>query len=94
MLSKYIFRLSTVKERHRISQVFILPSYQKSGHGKELIDVVYDISLKDEKAFEITTEIPSFEYQCLRDFKELEMIVKNELVDLSSMKTVKTKKEV
>lgn len=47
VLSKYVFKLSTVKERHRISQVFILPSYQKSGHGKELIDAVYDISLKD-----------------------------------------------
>lgn len=60
MLSKYIFRLTTVKERHRISQVFILPSYQKAGHGKELIDVVYGISLSDPKCFEITTEIPSF----------------------------------
>lgn len=60
MLSKYVFRLSTLKERHRISQVFILPSYQKSGHGKELIDTVYDISLQDVKCFEITTEIPSF----------------------------------
>lgn len=55
MLSKYVFRLSTVKERHRISQVFILPPYQKSGHGKELIDVVYAISLNDPKCFEITT---------------------------------------
>lgn len=33
-LSKYIFKISTVKERHRISQVFILPNYQKYGHGK------------------------------------------------------------
>ena len=69
MLSEYIFRLTTVKERHRISQVFIMPSYQKSGHGKELIDLVYRISLNDPKCFEITTEIPSFEYQCLRDYK-------------------------
>ncbi len=51
MLSKYVFRLSTLKERHRISQVFILPTYQKSGHGKELIDVVYSISLNDPKCF-------------------------------------------
>jgi len=69
VLSEYVFKISTLKERHRISQVFIMPSYQKSGHGKELIDVVYDISLKNPKCFEITTEIPSFEYQCLRDFK-------------------------
>jgi hypothetical protein len=55
VLSKYVFRLSALKERHRISQVFILPQYQKYGHGKELIDVVYQISLEDNKCFEITT---------------------------------------
>lgn len=69
VLSKYVFRLSALKERHRISQVFILPPYQKYGHGKELLDVVYSRSLEDPNCFEITTEIPSFEYQCLRDFK-------------------------
>jgi hypothetical protein len=58
--SKYVFRISAIKERHRISQVFILPPYQKSGHGKELIDIIYKISLEDAKCFEITTEIPSF----------------------------------
>ncbi len=60
MLSKYIFKLTTVKQRHRISQVFIMPSHQKAGHGKELIDIVYKISLSDPKCFEITTEVPSF----------------------------------
>jgi len=55
MLSKYVFKLSTVKERHRVSQVFIMPCYQKAGHGKELIDVVYGISLSNPKCFEITT---------------------------------------
>ncbi len=34
VLSEYIFKISTAKQRHRISQVFILPAYQKSGHGK------------------------------------------------------------
>lgn len=47
LLSKYVFRLSAVKQRHRISQVFILPPYQKAGHGKELLDFVYKISLED-----------------------------------------------
>lgn len=54
-LSKYVFRLSSVKERHRISQVFIVPTYQKNGHGKEILDLVYNISLKDVNCFEITT---------------------------------------
>ena len=94
MLSKYIFRLSSVKERHRVSQVFIMPSYQKTGHGKELIDVVYDISLKNPNCFEITTEIPSFEYQCLRDFKELELITKSKIFNLEELKPMKTIKEI
>jgi ribosomal protein S18 acetylase RimI-like enzyme len=68
-LSKYVFKISTIKQRHRISQVFILPSYQKYGHGKELLDIVYKIGIEDPNCFEITTEIPSFEYQCLRDYK-------------------------
>lgn len=71
----YIFRLSSVKERHRISQVLILPTFQKQGHGKELLDHVYAYSLQYEKCFELTTEIPSFEYQCLRDYKECELIL-------------------
>lgn len=60
VLSMYIFRLSSVKERHRISQVLILPTFQKQGHGKELLDHVYAYSLQYEKCFELTTEIPSF----------------------------------
>jgi histone acetyltransferase 1 len=94
MLSKYVFRLSTIKERHRISQVFILPTYQKSGHGKELIDTIYNISLNDPRCFEITTEIPSFEYQCLRDFKELELILNSKIIDISLMKKVINKTEI
>lgn len=69
MLSKYIFKLTAIKERHRISQVFIMPAYQKLGHGKELLDLVYGKGLDLTNCFEITTEVPSFEYQCLRDYK-------------------------
>lgn len=94
VMSKYVFRLSALKERHRISQVFILPPYQKYGHGKELLDVVYSISLNDPKCFEITTEIPSFEYQCLRDFKELELILNSKIIDPSLLKKVVDKKEI
>ncbi len=94
VLSKYVFRLSALKERHRISQVFILPQYQKYGHGKELLDVIYGISLNDPKCFEITTEIPSFEYQCLRDFKELELLLGSKIVDMGLLKKVVDKKEI
>lgn len=51
VLSEYEFKLSTFKERHRISQVFVLPNYQKYGHGKELIDLVYRKSLEKENCF-------------------------------------------
>ena len=55
VLSEYIFKLSTSKQRHRISQVFILPPFQKFGHGKEILDTVYKIFLEDKNCFEITT---------------------------------------
>ena len=60
VLSEYIFRLTVMKERHRISQVLILPAHQKLGHGKQLLDLVYKLSLENKNCFEITTEIPSF----------------------------------
>ena len=52
-----------------------MPNYQKHGHAKELLDFVYQRSLDNPNCFEITTEVPSFEYQCLRDFKETEMLL-------------------
>jgi hypothetical protein len=50
-LSEYIFKLSTSKQRHRISQVFIAPPFQKFGHGKEILDAVYNIFLEDKNCF-------------------------------------------
>jgi len=60
LLSKYEFRITYNKQRDRISQVLVLPPYQKQGHGKELLDLVYDESLKNSDVFEITVEGPSF----------------------------------
>lgn len=42
VLSKYEFRITHNKQRDRISQVLVLEPYQKQGHGKELLDLVYE----------------------------------------------------
>lgn len=54
LLSKYEFRITYNRQRDRISQVLILPPFQKQGHGKELLDLVYEESLKNDNVFEIT----------------------------------------
>jgi histone acetyltransferase 1 len=63
----------------------ILPPYQKQGHGRALLDLVYEESLKNTEVFEITVEGPSFEFQCLRDFKEAEMLLRESLLRFPSI---------
>lgn len=57
-------------ERIRISQVFVLPRYQRGGHGTALLSVIYkDASLR--KAIEVTVEDPSEGFRLLRDSTDL-----------------------
>lgn len=57
-------------ERIRISQVFVLPHYQRGGHGTALLSVIYeDASLR--KAIEVTVEDPSEGFRLLRDSTDL-----------------------
>lgn len=59
-LSKYEFHITADRQRDRISQVLVLPPYQKQGHGKEMLDIIYEESLKNPEVFEVTVEGPSF----------------------------------
>ena len=107
LMSKYEFKITAKRVRQRISQALILPCYQKMGLGKELLDEFYAQALKQEECFEITVEGPSFEFQCLRDFKELESIITGGIYkdlplydlplktvqDLSKLKSLHTSKE-
>jgi len=66
-------------ERIRISQVLILPHYQKQGHGTELLKVIYE-DCASRKCLEITVEDPSEGFRILRDSMDLEACIKRKLL--------------
>ncbi|XP_067934833.1 histone acetyltransferase type B catalytic subunit-like [Watersipora subatra] len=62
--------------RPRISQVLVLPPYQRQGHGAELLEAFYRESWSDNSILDITVEDPSEEYQRLRDFVDVKNCLK------------------
>ncbi|KAL6057922.1 histone acetyltransferase 1 [Balamuthia mandrillaris] len=61
--------------RLRISQVLVLPPYQKQGHGAHLLNAIYDDAKARKGSYEhvkdITVEDPSPEFTFLRDVTDL-----------------------
>lgn len=55
-------------ERPRISQVLVLPPFQKQGHGAELLQTFYTECWSNSDILDITVEDPSEDYQRVRDF--------------------------
>lgn len=60
LLSKYVFKITHTKQRERISQVLVLPCYQKLGLAKEMVDQFYGECIEKPGCLEITVEGPSF----------------------------------
>lgn len=56
--------------RPRISQMLILPPFQKNGHGSELLDTAIKFYLSDTSAVDITVEDPSEDFVALRDYMD------------------------
>ncbi|BES89972.1 histone acetyltransferase type b catalytic [Nesidiocoris tenuis] len=54
--------------RPRISQVLVLPPFQKKGLGAILLSTIQDHYSKVEKVLDITVEDPSANFQITRDF--------------------------
>lgn len=54
--------------RPRISQMLILPPFQKQGHGVQLLQTVDKFYIKDPQVLDITVEDPSYDFMRLRDF--------------------------
>jgi histone acetyltransferase 1 len=57
-------------ERIRVSQVFILPFYQRAGHGGRLLSAIYADAVA-RAAIEVTVEDPSEGFRLLRDTTDL-----------------------
>lgn len=54
--------------RPRISQVMILPPFQKQGHGAQLLQTFYNTCYSRSEVKDITVEDPSESFQRVRDF--------------------------
>jgi len=56
------------KIRPRISQMLILPPFQRQGHGVEMLQTVDRFYIKDPQVLDITVEEPSYDFLRLRDY--------------------------
>jgi len=63
----YAYGREMNRKRPRISQMLVLPPFQKQGLGSELLSTVYKTYWKDDKVVDITVEDPSDNFVRLRD---------------------------
>lgn len=64
----YAYGREVNMKRPRISQMLVLPNYQRQGLGVTLLDTVYKSYRGDDKVVDITVEDPSDNFVRLRDF--------------------------
>lgn len=67
--------------RQRISQVLVLPPFQKSGHGERLLASCYRLALADGRVKDVTVEDPSDQFQTLRDFVDCRNALETGVMD-------------
>lgn len=67
-LSVYNYYAYPDKVRSRVSQVLILPIYQRAGHGAELLQAIYRDACQNSNIIDVTSESPSPEFILLRDY--------------------------
>lgn len=70
-------------ERIRVSQVFILPRYQRGGHGSRLLSAIYEDAIR-RRALEVTVEDPSEGFRLLRDITDLRRAYRTGVIDCHS----------
>ena len=64
----YRFYAFPEHERPRVSQVLVLPPYQKMGHCVEILNTIFKDYRGVEKVIDITAEDPSEDFQRVRDY--------------------------
>lgn len=76
--SKPRFNISFV-DRIRISQVAIVPIFQRQGHGARLLEAIYQDALS-RRALEVTVEDPSKAFRVVRDVTDLQRAYQSEVL--------------
>lgn len=72
----YAYGRDTNMMRPRISQMLVLPPFQRQGLGSQLLETVYRNYLKDDKVIDITVEDPSDNFVRLRDYVDTKNCLK------------------
>jgi len=72
----YAYGRETNRVRPRISQMLILPPYQRQGLGSRLLETVYKNYRGDSTVIDITVEDPSDNFVRLRDFVDTKNCLK------------------
>lgn len=67
-MSVYHFYAYPDKTRARVSQVLVMPPFQRAGHGAELLEAVYRDAASNADIVDVTAEGPSPEFIQLRDY--------------------------
>ncbi|XP_064615849.1 histone acetyltransferase type B catalytic subunit-like isoform X2 [Liolophura sinensis] len=75
-MTVYEYYAYPAKIRPRISQVLILPPFQRQSHGAELIQTFYNECYQRKEVLDITVEDPSENFQRLRDFVDVKNCLK------------------
>jgi len=74
------------KIRPRISQMLVMPPFQRCGTGAELLDSIYREYTGDPDILDITVEDPSDSFTRLRDFVDAKNCVKLQCFQLHNIK--------
>eukprot|EP00049_Salpingoeca_infusionum_P012374 m.226201 g.226201 ORF g.226201 m.226201 type:complete len:476 (-) comp15165_c0_seq2:497-1924(-) len=87
-VSIYLYYAYPENVRPRISQVIVLPPYQRQGHGKRLLRAAYQYGMTLDNLVDITVEDPAPSFTKLRDVVDLENCMQHK--DLVHFKFVST----
>ncbi|CAF0738600.1 unnamed protein product [Didymodactylos carnosus] len=85
-MTVYLYYAYPDKIRPRISQVLVLPPYQRSGHGKRLLERVYKDFKSESNIVDITAEDPSGEFVSLRDYVTVQLCQTMNIFSVNNLK--------
>jgi len=74
----YPFYAYPDKIRLRVSQMVILPPFQRKGHGTQLLRAVYKFGI-EQGVIDVAIEDPNDEFMFLRDITDLELCIDNNI---------------
>jgi len=68
--------LKVPKTAVTISQVLVVPPYQKFGIGSQLLQIIYQHYLKDKRCTLTVVEDPATDFQRMKDVVDISLILK------------------